>query len=156
MLLARLPAPPCLGAEMGARLTGLNGPFTMSRACLAHRTDAMALRNLGNVMRIAIVTLASALSLAAAPAAATPAKLYPVLFEVEHNAKGQLVKFELNRVIDPASGKPDPVKLTVPQSFIDGARARSLQAKEAGKPDRYFTYYIFDPARPTDLYIEKY
>ncbi|MGH6783101.1 MAG: hypothetical protein ACREBP_00580, partial [Sphingomicrobium sp.] len=73
-----------------------------------------------------------------------------------HNQLVQLTKKELSRVIDTASSKTDAVKIDVPMTFIDGARARSLQAKEAGKADHYFTYYIFDPARPTNLYIEKY
>lgn len=107
-------------------------------------------------MRFALAALIMTLSAPLAAASAPSGTVYPVLFEVEHNAKGQLVKFELSRVIDPASGKTDPVKLDVPQVFIDGARARSLKARAAGKPDRYFTYYIFDPERPTDLYIEKY
>lgn len=95
-------------------------------------------------------------AMAATPPVAASAKVYPVIFEVAHNERGELVKFELSRVIDASSGKTDPVKLDVPASFVEGARARSLQPKEAGKPDHYFTYYILDPARPTEFYIEKY
>jgi hypothetical protein len=97
-----------------------------------------------------------AAALLAAPATAVSAKTYAAIFKVAHNERGQLVTFELARVIDPASGKTEPVKVAVPQSFVDGARARSLSAKEAGKADEYFTYYIFDPARPADLYIEQF
>lgn len=103
-------------------------------------------------------TIISAFAFAtAAPAATAPQpKLYAVLFEVEHNARGQLTEFKVNRVLDPASGKTDGVKMEVPQTFLDGARARSLTAQEAGKADHYFTFYILDPKRPTNLYIEKF
>lgn len=92
----------------------------------------------------------------AAPAAVPQTKLYAVLFEVAHNERGQLTEFKVNRVIDPASGKTDAVKLDVPQTFVDGARSRSLNAQAAGKADHYFTYYILDPKRPTNLFIEKF
>ena len=105
-------------------------------------------------MRLRSILLAAALL--ASPAAAVSAKTYAVMFEVAHNARGQLVRFDMSRVFDPASGKTDPVTVEVPRSFVDGARARSLKAKEDGKADHYFTYYIFDPARPADLYIEQF
>ena len=94
--------------------------------------------------------------LAAVPALAQQPKVYGVIFEVSHNERGQLTQFDMSRVIDPASGKTDAVKIDVPKAFLDGARARSLAAREADKPDHYFTYYLFDPARPANLYIEKY
>lgn len=107
-------------------------------------------------MRTIISALAFAAFATAAPAAVPQPKLYAVLFEVSHNARGQLTQFEVSRVIDPASGKTDAVKLDVPQTFLDGARSRSLTAKDAGKADHYFTFYILDPKRPTNLFIENF
>jgi len=107
-------------------------------------------------MRTFISAFALAALATAAPAAVPQPKLYAVLFEVAHNERGQLTQFEVNRVIDPASGKTDAVKMDVPQAFLDGARSRSLDAQASGKADHYFTYYILDPNRPTNLFIEKF
>ena len=107
-------------------------------------------------MRMILTAFALAALGTAAPAASPQPKLYAVIFEVSHNLQGQLTQFDVSRVIDPASGKTDAVKYEVPRSFLDGARGRSLNAKQTGKADHYFTYYLLDPSRPTDLYIDKY
>ena len=86
---------------------------------------------------------------------AIPGKHYAVLFEVAHDIRGRVTQFALNRVIDPVSDSTSNVGIVIPQAFIDGAKARSSAPLNAGKSDHYFTYYIFDAARPADVTIDK-
>ena len=89
------------------------------------------------------------------PVQALPGKHYAVLFEVSHDMAGRLTQFVLSRVIDPTSGSTDHVAIVIPQAFVEGARARTAAPLNRGKSDHYFTYYIFDAARPADLGIDK-
>lgn len=108
---------------------------------------------------IAALALGFALPFAAQAAPQTvpakPGKHYAVLFEVGHDAAGRLTQFTFNRVIDPTSESTANVAIVVPQAFIDAARGRSSAPLNSGKSDHYFTYYIFDAARPADVTIDQ-
>jgi len=104
---------------------------------------------------IAALALILAAPLHAQTVAARPGKHYAVLFEVGHDLSGRLTQFTLNRVVDPTSGSTANVAIVIPQAFIDGARARSAAPLNAGKSDHFFTYYIFDAARPADASLDQ-
>ena len=109
------------------------------------------------VAAFALVLAAPALaqSAPAKPVPAVPGKHYAVLFEVAHDAQGRLIQFTLNRVIDPTSDSTGNVAIVIPPAFVDGAKARSSAPLNVGRSDHYFTYYIFDAARPADVTIDK-
>ena len=61
---------------------------------------------------------------------------------------------EVSKVIDPASGVTDAVKVAVPQVFIAAAEAKLAHRSYPADTGRFFTYAYFDPARPGDADID--
>ena len=91
-----------------------------------------------------------------------PEKLYAVVFGVVVDEKGQLVSFRVEKVIDPRSGSTAAVDVAVPESYVAAAHELAAAKKyepqlKDGKPVEFFTWFYFDPMRPTraDLDFEQ-
>jgi len=114
--------------------------------------------------RIVMIALAAALLAVTRITANEPApeKLYGVIFGVVVDEKGELVSFRVDKVIDPRSGSTAAVDVAVPDTYVAAARELAVAKKyephlKDGKPVEFFTWFYFDPARPTraDLDFEQ-
>jgi hypothetical protein len=85
---------------------------------------------------------------------------YAVVFGLTVDSTSKILTFHVSQVTDPKSGTTNPVKIQVPQEFIDAARKKAAmkhydQKLKDGKPVEFFTYYLYTPSRPktviTDL-----
>jgi hypothetical protein len=80
-------------------------------------------------------------------------KLYSVIFGITVDAESKVQTFKVAEVIDATSGKPDPVDIPVPQSFIDAAKKKAEAKRykpsfKDGKPVEFFTYFLYTPKLP--------
>ncbi len=85
---------------------------------------------------------------------ATSPKLYAAIFGVTISETGELISFRLDKVIDPETRSTAAVDVSVPESYFSAARELVLVKKyepklKDGKPVEFFTWFYFDPERPT-------
>jgi hypothetical protein len=85
---------------------------------------------------------------------------YAVIFGLTVDSTSKILTFHVSQVTDPKSGTTDPVKIQVPQAFVEAARKKAAtkhydQKLKDGKPVEFFTYYLYAPSHPkiviTDL-----
>jgi hypothetical protein len=85
---------------------------------------------------------------------------YAVIFGLTVDSTSKILTFHVSQVTDPKSGTTDPVKIQVPQAFVEAARKKAAtkhydQKLKDGKPVEFFTYYLYTPSHPkiviTDL-----
>jgi hypothetical protein len=91
--------------------------------------------------------------LSASYASENQEKLYAVIFGIIINENNQVEKVRVSRVIDPAKGSTDPVRIEPSKKFINSAK-KFIKEKgykptmKDGKPIEYFSYFYYDPRQP--------
>lgn len=97
---------------------------------------------------LAVLGLLWAAPAASQPSARVPGHLYAVIFEVSVDGEGKVRDVKATRVIDPASGRQDPVDVQPPPEYL--AAVRSRISSRTYRPDmpKFYTYTLYDPAQP--------
>lgn len=105
--------------------------------------------------QLAMIFLSIAfVAFASVDTSATSPKLYAVIFGVTISETGELVSLRLDKVIDPETRSTAAADVSVPESYVSAARelvlAKRYEPKlKDGKPVEFFTWFYFDPERPT-------
>jgi hypothetical protein len=85
-------------------------------------------------------------------------KLYAVIFGILVNENNQVENIRVSKVIDPAMGNTDPVRIKPSKKFINSAK-KFIKDKgykptmKDGKPIEYFSYFYYDPSQPERIDI---
>jgi hypothetical protein len=83
-----------------------------------------------------------------------PYPLYTVIFGVTVDSRGKLLNLRIAKVLEAYSG--DKIKMDIPQQYFEDAK-KKVEKKgyepsfEDGKPKEFYTYFYFDPKRPTQV-----
>ncbi len=85
-------------------------------------------------------------------------RIYATEFSVVVTTNSAVPTIRLAKVIDPKSGTDEPVKMNVPDEFIEAAKkkieARNFEPRSnEGKPAEFFTYFFYVPGK-ANLVVE--
>ena len=94
------------------------------------------------------VKLTALLAFAALASCAAPAKFYSVFFLVTVDSAGKISSLQVVQVRDVKGSSSGPVNVTVPESYVDAARA-FLSRRTYSGPNQFVTYTFFDPTQPS-------
>ena len=79
-------------------------------------------------------------------------KLFAVVFGITVDSNGELLNVRIADIIDTYS--EEKIKMEIPKEYFENAKNKIEAEKykpslENGEPKEFFTYYYFDPERPT-------
>ena len=99
------------------------------------------------------------LVISASTLASATTHYYGVIFGITIDQSGALQSLQVIKVIEPQTKSDAAVDIAVPPEYIEAAR-KLIIAKhypvniKDGKPVEFFTYFFYDPARPSRADID--
>ncbi|MDQ0462574.1 hypothetical protein QO010_000322 [Caulobacter ginsengisoli] len=98
--------------------------------------------------RLLIAAAFAALAITGTADAKPRPRVYSVIFEVTVDEAGKVATLKVSKVIEPATGSLDAVKVDVPEVFVEAVRVELLKRTYEPSPKPFFTYMFYDPRFP--------